>query len=69
MADLAWDQVQGQRVAVGTPEMVVAQLQEMREALDLRGFVIEFNAGEILPPERIARSLRLFCNKVLPAFK
>lgn len=69
MADLTWDQVQGRRVAVGTPEMVIEQLQEMREALDLSGFVIEFNAGEILPPERIAGSLRLFCDKVLPAFK
>jgi alkanesulfonate monooxygenase SsuD/methylene tetrahydromethanopterin reductase-like flavin-dependent oxidoreductase (luciferase family) len=69
MADLTWDDVQGRRVAVGTPEMVIEQLQEMRETLDLSGFVIEFNAGEILAPERVAASLRLFCDKVLPAFK
>ena len=68
-AELSWDDVQGQRVAVGTPEMVVEQLQMMQEELHLSSIVVEFNAGEVLPPERIASSLRLFCDKVLPAFK
>ena len=69
MAELTWDDVQGQRVVVGTPEMVVEQLQMMREELHLSSVVVEFNAGEVLPPDRVANSLRLFCDRVVPAFK
>ena len=69
MAELTWDDVQGQRVVAGTPEMVVEQLQMMREELHLSSMVVEFNAGEVLPPDRVANSLRLFCDKVVPAFK
>ena len=66
---VTWEDVQSEKVAVGTPEMVVKQLQRMKETLRLSGVVAEFNAGELIPRERIARSLRLFCEKVIPAFK
>ena len=66
---LTWEDVQGEKVAVGTPEMVIEQLQRMKETLHLSGVVAEFNAGELIPRERIAKSLRLFCEKVVPAFK
>ena len=69
LASLTWDQVIVEKVAVGTPEMVVERLTEMKEKLRLSGVVAELNAGELLPPENIARSLRLFCEKVIPAFR
>ena len=69
LAALSWDRVQGQKVAVGTPEMVIDQLQEMKETLQLSGVVAELNAGELIPQDKIASSLRLFCDKVIPAFK
>ena len=69
LASLTWDRVQREKVAVGTPEMVVERIQEMKEALQLSGIVAEFNAGELLPPEAVARSLRLFCERVVPAFR
>ena len=69
LASLTWEQVLREKVVVGTPEMVVERLHEMKEALHLTGVTAEFNAGEQIPPERAARSLRLFCEKVTPAFK
>lgn len=69
LATLTWDQVLREKVAVGTPEMVVERLQEMKETLSLSGVVAEFNAGELIPREKISRSLELFCEKVVPAFK
>jgi len=44
------------------------QIQEMQEKLQLSGFVAEFNAGGMIPQEKISSSLRLFCEKVLPKF-
>lgn len=68
LASLTWEQVLREKVAVGTPEMVVDKLHEMKETLGLSGVVAEFNAGEMLPREAVASSLRLFCEKVMPAF-
>jgi alkanesulfonate monooxygenase SsuD/methylene tetrahydromethanopterin reductase-like flavin-dependent oxidoreductase (luciferase family) len=69
LAVLTWEEVQKEKVAVGTPEMVVEQLHRMKDALSLSGVVAELNAGELIPRENIARSLRLLCEKVIPAFK
>ena len=69
LAALTWEDVLREKVAVGTPEMVVERLQEMKEALHLSGVVAEFNAGEMIPRENAERSLRLMCERVMPAFK
>ena len=70
LAVLEWERdVIGQKAAVGTPEMVIEQLRVMRETLSLTGVVAEFNAGELIPEEKIASSLRLFCEEVMPTFK
>ena len=61
--------MQREKVAVGTPEMVVEQLSKLREALHLTEVVAEFNAGELIPQEHIERSLRLFCEKVMPELR
>jgi hypothetical protein len=57
-----------EKVAVGTPDMVIERLSEMRDALHLNTIVCEFNAGERLSREAIADSLTLFCREVMPAF-
>jgi alkanesulfonate monooxygenase SsuD/methylene tetrahydromethanopterin reductase-like flavin-dependent oxidoreductase (luciferase family) len=69
LAGVTWDEVMRDKVAVGTPDMVIERLQEMKERLQLSGVVAEFNAGGTIPPERVAASLDLFCEKVAPAFK
>ena len=70
LAAIEWKRdVIGQKAAVGTPEMVAEQLRTMRDALSLTGVVAEFNAGELIPEDKIANSLRLFCEEVIPAFR
>ena len=69
LASLTWEKVLKEKAAVGTPEMVVDRLREMKERLHLSGIVAEFNAGELIPREKAERSLRLFCERVVPAFK
>jgi alkanesulfonate monooxygenase SsuD/methylene tetrahydromethanopterin reductase-like flavin-dependent oxidoreductase (luciferase family) len=68
LGQIGWDEVVETKVAVGTPDMVIERLRLFKEELSLTGLVAEFNAGERLPPESIARSLRLFCSEVMPAF-
>lgn len=70
LATLEWERdVIGQKAGVGTPETVIEQLRVMRDTLSLTGVVAEFNAGELIPEEKIANSLRLFCEEVIPAFR
>lgn len=70
LATLEWQRdVIGQKAAVGTPEAVIDQLRVMKDTLSLTGVVAEFNAGELIPEQKIASSLRLFCEQVIPAFK
>lgn len=65
---LTWPRVLGERVAAGTPEMVIERINELRQELGISTLVAEFNAGERLPRDAVARSLRLFCERVRPAF-
>jgi len=68
LADLTWQNVMGSKALVGTSEMVIEQLHHLKETLHFSGVVAELNAGELIPREKIARSLRLFCEEVAPAF-
>lgn len=68
LAAITWDEVVRERVIVGSPEDCVAQLRRFEQALGLTEVVAEFNAGELISPERIARSLDLFSEQVIPQF-
>ena len=41
----------------------------MRDALNLSGVAAEFNAGELIPADKMADPLRLFCEEFMPAFR
>ena len=69
LASLTWEEVRREKVAVGTPEMVVDRIHELREQLQISGIAAEFNAGELIPADAVSSSVRLFCEKVVPAFK
>jgi alkanesulfonate monooxygenase SsuD/methylene tetrahydromethanopterin reductase-like flavin-dependent oxidoreductase (luciferase family) len=68
LATVTWEEAVREKVAVGNPDMVIERLTEMRDQLHLNRIVCEFNAGERLPREAVASSLRLFCAEVMPAF-
>ena len=67
LAEITWENVKTEKVAVGTPDMVIEQLSRLQDVLSLTGVVAEFNAGEEISPDRIASSLELFCTEVMPA--
>ena len=69
MSTLGWEDVVGDRAIVGTPEQAVEQIRVLRERLGITEVVAEFNAGELIPPERIERSLRLLAERVIPALR
>jgi alkanesulfonate monooxygenase SsuD/methylene tetrahydromethanopterin reductase-like flavin-dependent oxidoreductase (luciferase family) len=58
-----------EKVVVGTPEMVIERVHELKERLKLTSIVAEFNAGEGISESDIERSMCLMCDKVMPAFK
>ena len=68
LAELTWKSIIGNKVLVGTPDMVIEQVQNLKDRLQLSGVVAELNAGERIPRDKIAKSLRLYCEKVAPAF-
>ena len=41
----------------------------MKEELGLDGVVAELNAGGLIPEDRVARSLRVLTEQVMPAFR
>ena len=69
LAAVEWEDVIGNKAIVGTPEMVIDQIRVMKETLSLSALVAEFNAGGLIPEDKISRSLRLMCEEVIPAFK
>jgi alkanesulfonate monooxygenase SsuD/methylene tetrahydromethanopterin reductase-like flavin-dependent oxidoreductase (luciferase family) len=49
---------------VGSPERIIDQIAELREA-GVRNLLLNVNVGQIAP-EKVARSMRLLGDKVLP---
>ena len=47
----------------------VKQLKKMKKSLNLSGFALEFNAGEIIQPDKVKESLTLFCKEVMPELR
>ena len=66
---MTYEQVLQEKGIVGTPDTVVARLQELREMAALDGVSAEINPGSMLSHEQVMRSLRLWCREVMPRFK
>ena len=69
LGDLKWADVIGHKAVVGTPDMVTEQILKMKEALHLTSLIAEFNAGELIPEDKIRNSVNLFCTEVIPQFR
>jgi alkanesulfonate monooxygenase SsuD/methylene tetrahydromethanopterin reductase-like flavin-dependent oxidoreductase (luciferase family) len=57
------------KVAYGTPEMVVERLQQLRDELDLTQILYEVNYGRQIAYELQLKNLRLINEHVIPQFK
>src|SRR5262249_59951066 len=66
LSSLTYDDVLRDRVAYGTPDMVVARLSQLRDQLGLSGVIIESNVGGRIPLGRVLPSLRLYAPEGAP---
>jgi alkanesulfonate monooxygenase SsuD/methylene tetrahydromethanopterin reductase-like flavin-dependent oxidoreductase (luciferase family) len=57
------------RVAYGTPDMVVDRLRHLRDALGVSGVIMESNVGGRIPLERVLNSIRLYAQEVAPRLR
>jgi len=54
---------------VGTPDMVVERLTQLRDEAQLAGVSAEINPGSMLSHEQVMASLKLYIQEVMPHFK
>jgi alkanesulfonate monooxygenase SsuD/methylene tetrahydromethanopterin reductase-like flavin-dependent oxidoreductase (luciferase family) len=69
LSKVSYDALLRDRLAYGTPEMVVERLAHLREALGLSGAVIEPNVGGYIPRDNVFQSVRLFAREVIPRLR
>ena len=66
LASLTYDDVLRERVVFGAPQNVITRLNALHQTIELSGIIIEPNVGGGLPPERVASSMLLFAQEVVP---
>ncbi|MCI0903140.1 MAG: LLM class flavin-dependent oxidoreductase, partial [Chloroflexi bacterium] len=69
LAAVTYEQLVRDRLAYGSPEGVISQLKMISEELGLSGIVAETNVGGLIPREKVAKSIDLFCKEVVPALR
>jgi len=69
LAQVTYDEVLRDRVAYGTPDMVVDRLRQLRDELGLSGVIAETNVGGRIPLERVLRSIHLYAEEVAPRLR
>ena len=69
LSNLTYDDVLRDRVAYGTPDMVVDRLRQLRNELGLAGVIIESNVGGRIPLHRVLNSIRLYAQEVAPRLR
>jgi alkanesulfonate monooxygenase SsuD/methylene tetrahydromethanopterin reductase-like flavin-dependent oxidoreductase (luciferase family) len=66
---VTYDELLRDRLAYGTPDMVVERLTQWREQLGLSGVIMEPNVGGRMPLERVLNSIRLYAREVAPRLR
>ena len=69
LAAITYQDLIRDRLAYGSPEGVISQLKVITEELGLSGIVAETNVGGLIPREKVAESINLFCKEVVPALR
>src|SRR5262245_32288808 len=69
LATLSYEQILENRVAFGSAASLIDRFSALREELSLNGVVAELNAGGMLSPDQMKRTLRIMTQEVMPAFK
>jgi alkanesulfonate monooxygenase SsuD/methylene tetrahydromethanopterin reductase-like flavin-dependent oxidoreductase (luciferase family) len=69
LSRVSYDDLLRDRLAYGSPGLVVEKLQYLRDTLGLAGIVIEPNVGGGIPPALVLQSVRLFAQAVAPRLR
>ena len=69
LSQVTYDDLLRDRVAYGTPDIVVERLCQLQEELGLSGVIMESNVGGRIPLERVLHSIRLFAHEVAPRLR
>jgi alkanesulfonate monooxygenase SsuD/methylene tetrahydromethanopterin reductase-like flavin-dependent oxidoreductase (luciferase family) len=69
LSHVTYDDLLRDRVAYGTPDMVVDRLRQLRDELGLSGVIAESNVGGRIPLERVLTSIRLYAEEVAPRLR
>jgi len=69
LSQVTYDDLLRDRVAYGTPDMVVDRLRDLRDQLGLSGVIMESNVGGRIPLERVLTSIRLYAQEVAPRLR
>jgi alkanesulfonate monooxygenase SsuD/methylene tetrahydromethanopterin reductase-like flavin-dependent oxidoreductase (luciferase family) len=67
LRDLRYEDALEQQLIVGTWEQVLERLARLQAELGLDGILAEFNPGGLIEHDLVQRSLRRFCERVMPA--
>ncbi len=66
LAEITYEEVLQEKVAFGTPDVVVERLRQLKEELGLSMVIAEVSTGLRLPPDRVLNSIRLLGEQVVP---
>jgi alkanesulfonate monooxygenase SsuD/methylene tetrahydromethanopterin reductase-like flavin-dependent oxidoreductase (luciferase family) len=69
LSQVTYDELLQDRVAYGTPDMVLARLRQLRDELGLTGIIMESNVGGQIPVDCVLNSIRLFAQEVAPRLR
>ena len=61
--------VDAEFAAIGDPEACVDKLRQIQQMYGAQEFMCWFNTGGMVPQEEVAKSMRLFAEKVMPHFR
>ena len=69
LGTITYEEAQHDKLAYGTPAMVIDRLQQLRELLGVSVILAEMNCGQQIPNQHILSSMRLFMEDVAPALR
>jgi hypothetical protein len=69
LGTITYEEAQRDKLAYGTPPMVIDRLRELREMLGLSAILAEMNCGQQIPNRHILASMRQFMEDVAPALR
>ena len=69
LSTVTYEELIRDRLAYGSPQDVAGLLKEITGEMGLSGIVAETNVGGLIPREKVAESINLFCKEVVPTLR